>query len=351
MSKIFKVYYADKPAGVWDEHGTSKTSPNEMLFTENFLSWELNEDPLTVRWLDMVTAMEPEDVFGYSWNFYNNSIQSVETLFSCLEELNSSIDTINRDGLFECDPKYKLDIDAIRASNDLTIFSETELFKLNQIHFIFENVMLKTSVNSTMYKFLERLNSLVHTAEKYFVFRDLSKIKFHMKQSYLSVIRIDKLPESPKLEKFDLTDDDYIKFKYYHEINGSLVLDFATVGKDLTHAMNTDDVDLIKNQEVKHQLWAKPYVSYTINDKTFGHTEPIYHDDMVERVEAWAIKNNISEYGYDYTEPKYTPGRHKLGHPQFDFEQGRELILAYPYIVNVSIEDNAGNTLWTLANQ
>lgn len=351
MSKIFKVYYADMPAGRWDEHGTSETDPTEMRFTDNFLSWELNEEPLTLRWLDMVMSYTPEDIFGYSWNFYNNSIQSIETLFSCLEELNSSIDIINRDNLFECDPKYKLDIDTIRASNDLTVFSETELFKLNQIHFIFENVMLNTSADSTKYKFLERLNSLVHTAEKYFVFKDLSKINFHMKESYLSVIRIDKLPESPKLAKFDLTDDDYVKFRHYNEGNGSLALDFATVGKDLTYAMSTDDIDLVKNQEVKHQLWAKPYVSYVINDKIFGQTESIYHDHVVKKLEAWSNKHNIKQYGYDYTEPKYTPGRHKLGHPQFDFDQGRELILSNPYIVNVSIEDNTGNVLWTPMSQ
>ena len=347
MKKIFKVFYDNKPAGTWDEHGTSQTKSHQMQFTENFLAWELCTDRLTRRWTDMILSYTPNDVTGYTWNFYNNCIYNLETFFSSLEELNQSIDQINEKQLFDCDPGYKLDIDLIKKTSDLTTLSDSELEKLNQIHYIFESVMLKTDVSNDMYKFLERLNSLVHTCEKYFIINDVGNIQDFLREVYFTVIRIEREKTSRKIPHITLEDDDYRTFNFTNEINGSLTLDFATVGKDLSHAAHTNDLALVANDEVKHQLYAKPYVSWSIDNRTFGTTSNQQHEYMQNLIKTWAEENNIEQYGYDYTELRYTPGRHKLGDPLFNFDSAVSIITKNPYVVGIRIEDENGSIIWS----
>tara|TARA_B110000483_G_scaffold137128_1_gene163960 strand:- start:1530 stop:2345 length:816 start_codon:yes stop_codon:yes gene_type:complete len=199
--------------------------------------------------------------------------------------------------------------------------------RLNRIHYAFEleleNDTVQRNAEPEFFASLERLNKLVHSLEK------APNSKFG--ESFY-VIRHSS--DHVKAQFPLLTDEMYRCFENNTE-NGDLYSDFFTVGKDLGHAYHTNDVELIRNNEVKQQTVVSGAVAFALDEKQFGlkknNTEQSAYWD-------WCKANNAELYGYDYTQPLYNLGRAPVGRATVNLHQMTNILTSTPYVVGVEIE-------------
>ena len=189
-----------------------------------------------------------------------------------------------------------------------------QLDKLNALHRFFEDCsydLMKEGELGTiqqvdyelLFRLLERINYLVHRMEAgasddlqdFYVFRNGSaRLK----------------------DKVRLIDADYNLFvpTIRETINQLLFLDYATVGKDLEACMNTNDLELIRNKEVKQQLYINSAMNFTFNQyaKATEMTIKEYTTQLRSWKNTWCEKNNVGDY-LDYKLPMFNQGRIILG--------------------------------------
>ena len=170
---------------------------------------------------------------------------------------------------------------------------------------------------------MERLNKLVHSLEK------APNSKFG--ESFY-VIRHSS--DHVKAQFPLLTDEMYRCFENNTE-NGDLYSDFFTVGKDLGHAYHTNDVELIRNNEVKQQSVVSGAVAFALDNNQFGNRT---NNQEQTAYWNWCKANNAELYGYDYTEPKYNLGRAPVGRATATLKQMTDTLSTTPYVVGVEIE-------------
>ena len=266
------------------------------------------------------------DSLSIHWNNYCNATaeerkQDQKTMNRVLRKINKSLYKN-----WEIPKEYFLTVDA----------NNNQIDKLNALHRFFEDVSYdimqewKTSSNykkeylDFLFSELEKINYLVHRME-----RDVGA-----DPSSYNVLRNTSVSEKSYIK---LTDDDYREFVSTSELetNGILYLDYSTVGKDLEACWITDDIDLIKNKEVKQQIHISSAMNYLFNshiDKKcqFRSRHAEYY--------KWCHENGVSKY-YKYWLPKFNLGRIPLGCCRNikDIYQYNEMIKYHPYIVGVIV--------------
>lgn len=214
------------------------------------------------------------------------------------EKMNSVINNLNKfDELPNIDSTLKLNVELF----------DPEYEKINALHVYFENTsqkffhkwipiqfhcktvpeQTKEQSYNNVYNLLEDINRLVHAIEAC----------NHGDNRYFVSLRIGHNPTRIKL-----TDDDFGRFIPYISW-GDLLLDYYTIGKDLSDAWSTNDFALVKNKECKQQSSIHPCVSMNFGDD--------YGQD-IDAFRHWCKVNHVSDY-YDINLPMYNLGRIKLG--------------------------------------
>ena len=283
------------------------TQPNT-----NVVSWQLNDLPLTQKFIDLYKERMSEVLrkhklgyrdynFNYIYDVYQS--RNEKTILASRIEMNNIIDFLNNyeHSWFTIPQELKLnetDIDDQRIKN------------LNELHDIFETEMevlqsrlnegsIEYEVSDLFWHKLQSINLIVHFNEKTFVQDDEADDR----TTYFTSLKFDV----PKEEDFLLTPEDY---KYFTLVRpeGSLTLDFGTVGKDLFTCSVTDDIELVHKDMVSQQFELNPWVQFD----WFPCTEKEWDDQMV-LYNDWIEENNVADY-LDLSQPKFNPGRHQLGH-------------------------------------
>ena len=252
----------------------------------------------------------------FTYNHYSSP--SWDMIWRARIQLNECIDKANQSEWFSIDESFKLDINNQDAQHE----------KLNHLHFIFETELVKNNslgtITSDLFQLLESINNLVHIAEKW--------------NSTDSTMAFDvfRVAEHSDLPTLEMSDDDYNRKQVYNF--GYLELDFATIGKDLEACYCTNDMELVRAQEIKQQEWIRPFIAMKFSAPQDVSQEPDYDDYY-----AWCEKNRVEDYGYNYREPKYNPGRVILGEwldrENYHLEHVMELHQRYPYFENIMIKD------------
>ena len=327
MTKYYKLSLSPTPSGVMDSSGTNVLSKSSFKGGNVELVWELADTHIANQFYNITEAAIADEYRWLHWNLYDAN-QSVNMQL-LINTLNTDIDTQG------ADPLLKLSItDSMKEMND----------KLNEVHFIFEKQLLEITSNPDIdhtfteesnpaVEILERLNKTVHEIEAN-LSRFFAVEKLHEKQYFL-VTR--HFSPNAEVQYMDLTDDDYAQFRaqYY---TGDLFLDFFTIGKDLSHAYSTKDLELIKRGEVKPQTLITGSACIGLLSDQFQVFDPEVETDLYRKIGQWCDISEVSKYGIDYTEPKHAIGRAKLGTLQNEtFETIITKLEACPYVCDIAV--------------
>lgn len=258
----------------------------------------------------------------YTVNYFDETLETLQQEMNTnLEELDSLIAN-HQDCFLDPVPHWmKLRID----------IEDNQIDMLNAMHLYFEDQSYKIlknwdfDVRNKFFSHLEKINQLVHTMESWFNERDNNIV------SYFASVRL-----IPRQQPIELTDDDYNTFGMMTHWGG-LQLDYATVGKDLWACSFTNDIELVKAQEVKQQLYINPNFSFGFKDISI--TPDIELKIQQELFEEFCTKNSVEQYGYNWREPKYNVGRAQLGIIDTDLtkEQMIEQLKVFHKVVGVEI--------------
>lgn len=143
---------------------------------------------------------------------------------------------------------------------------------------------------------INQLNYIVHSAESC-----INNMHYKLNSSNLFV-GFNIFDHEP------LTPEDYLEFTEYVIAPGALTLSYATIGKNLYHCYNDNDIDLISAGMVRPKLTLTPAANCYLNGSN-NYREPA-------RYFKWCEDNNIlGKYGYDCHDPLHSGGCCMIGTP------------------------------------
>lgn len=326
MNKIKIVYSKsdrpDKtPENAWRDHNVNKiTLPKtEQVPTgDNFYTVEIElfDNEITKKFLKIIDSIKNDEINNIFIDHNEYSFITRERLIELQKYMNLLINEVNSpDGFPEFPVSEDFIINVIDETQKIRI-EDIQVDKLNALHEWFEDVIkdpvLKTldqTRHDRIHEICEHVNQLVHIMEG--SFGEIKK-QIRGEKRFFQVCRISNF--WAELAEYPLTDEDYSNFKI--EVPGNVYLDFATVGKNLWHAMETNDQELVLNGKVSPQLYIKPYFNYSIsNIPVYPGTE----EKLTERMEKWITENNLSQY-IDHTLPVHAMGQALIGRVMYKGE-------------------------------
>lgn len=293
------------------------------------LSYILNDLPLTRKLVNFIpiygqnqkTFLDSEE-YPFQTNYYPSPNDAY--LKQAREEMNQTISEL-------VDLGYPDSLYNLELSGD-----DQEQEKLNQLHFFFESEVIKIDEFSENYDLkrhaLERINNLVHFIEP----------NERMWSDFGFVIRKGLFYEDSGFVKLSPADYEYFR----NPQGGELVCDFSTIGKDLQSCYITNDIELIKNKQVKQQEYLTDYLFLLFNSSDMEQTKSI--DQLREPFYKWCEENNVGDY-IDYKQPMYNPGRHILGSSDDNIITSEDfyenIFSTHPFCLGWVLCDDDGNII------
>tara|TARA_B100000902_G_scaffold116890_1_gene117602 strand:- start:7725 stop:8804 length:1080 start_codon:yes stop_codon:yes gene_type:complete len=299
------------------------------------LRYQLNETEQVNKFLK-VWKLADDSFSEQRLNWFGKT-ESLGSAKRKLDSLNDTIKKLNDTGNVKISEKLLV--------NHIELDS-SQLWKLNELHEIFELWTLETSTSTSnidhrdiigeqidgfehngesdeyMISLFEHINWYVHELEWYLSgslddpnYKDYFYV---VRNSWSRLVGEEWVPNSD-----ELTDDDYNQMERVNMF-GKIYLDFATVGKDMSHAFRTQDKTLIERKNITQQKFFRPSVNikfvnsdYVEPPSDFDGINFIAPNDFTERdykvYYDWCEKNGASKCGYDYKSPSYNLGRISLG--------------------------------------
>lgn len=310
------ITFTDRPAGETDANGTN-TIMSGFKSGEYAVTWSLLDNSTADKFYhNTVTLMETPGRF-IRWNNYGS--QSLATL---VEAINAELDYCCQQGHVLFDHSYRVSVDMSYSDR---------LLALNRIHLAFENQLYRHQLDGTVTAdcliSLERLNRLVHSAERDHSHSDQERLYY--------VVRHNGPVEFPAAE-----DSDYHRFET-NTATGDLFSDFWTVGKDLGTAFHTDDRALVSNHEVKQQSYISGAVNFELSRDQYQRPHSAQQSaDLYQRYYQWCESANAPAAGYHYREPCYNLGRARLGVLEdISFDQLYTNLLLYPFVCGIYVSE------------
>jgi hypothetical protein len=322
--------------GKLDHNGTCELPPKNKYKHKYTLRWKLLENSTAKKFSTIMNRLQNKEETIIHWNMYDKTPgDRVEHIAELNREVDRAIELFTT---VPMPPELKI---------QHTDTDPQMLRKLNEIHFVFEKKL--TSVTEAgvenfpndaqdICECCERLNKLVHHIE------GLCKSEHSRKHSQtLYVLRyVDytvsnlSIPDGTCHREF-ADDDDYKRFDLDVH-SGDLYSDFFTVGKDLATCWATDDVELVRRQEIKQQLYISGAVQFTLEKTLFqNYMDQKTKQNIYQDYHKWCHRNKIQNYGYTYWKPLYNAGRIKLATMETDdgFDVIRQKITQFPHICGV----------------
>ena len=336
MARTVEIFFSkDAPNNYFhDSHGTSKFNYVSVDLREKdcaVLIFDLIEHPISENLYQVCNSTSSENAYVHSNTYGTVTMDDLHQNQVAMNEVISNINNI----------RYKDFL--IPDSMILDMYSDDQqIDKLNSLHRFFEDVSYDVikyrnsetqySIETTDYLFqeLEKVNYLVHSMEK-----DIS-----ISPTEFVVIRNVSIKEEDFIK---LNDNDYELFKplYPHYSNALLFIDYSTVGKDLEACYFTNDIELVRQKELKQQEFITSALNYQFNG--FGKVD--YNAwEVATRISRnnyrqWCEENDVGDY-YDYWLPKYNLGRIPIGTCRniSDYAEYKRMITDYPYMIGIRVK-------------
>jgi hypothetical protein len=318
----YNIHFSSTAHGSVDHDGTHRLT--EFPQAENTISWRILDTPAAQAFIASTNLIlnntEHSDISPrrfIDWNRYGKHV-SWDSWCADAVSINQEL-------------KYCADNDFIQFDSSYHISEQLDeqerISRLNRIHYAFEkeleNRQTQLTATAEFLASLERLNKLVHSLEKppgssfgesFYVIRHSS-----------DYVRDQFVP---------ITDEMYQCFEE-NTLDGDLYSDFFTVGKDLGHAFHTNDVELVRNREVKQQSVISGSVAFGVDVHNFGIKQP--HRER-ERYQQWCVQNDVGKY-YDHTLPKYNLGRAPVGSLDMTYDELTHILNQTPYVVGIELSE------------
>ena len=295
-------------------------TPNKLLNEQDtqVVTFELNDLPLTKKFVEAYKMKLWATTYDYKIRGNNKAFEMISDVYRGLTkdwilesrtEMNDTINLLNNHPVSK-ELGYSFPDELKLNDTDL---NDMRIPSLNRLHELFETHMehlseyilnnkMDPATHDLLWNKLQSVNLLVHYNEK--VDQNIEspqKIETAPPAYFTSL----KFSCNQKTEWL-LKPEDYEHFTAVRPIGG-LQLDFGTVGKDMWHCSNTNDIELVKDKMVSQQWELNPWVQYDWNECT----ESEWLDGKA-LYQHWCNHNNVGDY-YDLSHPKFTPGRHQLG--------------------------------------
>lgn len=316
------------------------------------LIWQLNDLPLTVKWASVYknkmqrifNTRRTKKPFKFTTVYDVYMHPTEERILESYRVMNQQIDYINN-----CAYTKNCINTNLKLNENNLAWAETD--KLNRLHEDFETIMKdltdrrnakELSIPEEEWKALwlalQSINLIVHYNEK--ITGSIPSYLAKVEPFYFTALKWEETANS----EVRLEPEDYRDFTL-EENPGDLWLDFGTVGKDLFHCFCTNDLELVQQQMVSAQWELKPWVSYLWSRRTASDAQKFAGEYF-----KWIQENNLSQY-IDINDPKYTPGRHRLGNCiSHDFSNSQEfydtIISKTPKIKCYYLTDDDGNSIY-----
>ena len=331
MKKYCQIHFVDSVVGDYDTDNSTHFISNDNLTAGKFIiEWELLDNSAANKFYNLSKNLIEKNNRTIHWNQYlkDNKQSSQETL-DLIKELNDAVD------ISTCILKNPIMPDRLKINIDQDSGDEI-LKKLNEIHFVFEkNLMATEYENIVVIKLCEKLNKLVHQIEHMYVNNSDERLNGHA--SNFIVVRQYTQSLDEEENRIEADNEDYDLFDINTD-TGDLFSDFYTVGKDLVHAYATKDIELVTNKEVKHQKYVSASVAFTLWQPYFQNPTKINHQQFLTEYHDWCKENNVQDYGYDYVQPCFNPGRAKIGKLlNVNFSDLQSNLSKFPYISNIIV--------------
>ena len=325
MSKYY--YHVVYGPGFVDYYGSNVTNefywhytPNKLLNEQDtqVLTFELNDLPLTTKFIDAYKNKVWHATYDYKIRGNSGAFEMISDVYRGLTtdwvlesrtDMNKIINELNAHPSAQM-LGYDFPVDLKLNDKDVT---DMKIPSLNRLHELFETYMahlsdyilhnkLDKNIHDYLWGKLQSVNLLVHYNEKLSLNIDKPENIETAPPAYFTSLKF----SVNKKTEWLLTPDDYEHFTAVRP-TGGLQLDFGTVGKDMWHCSNTDDVELVKQKMVSPQWELNPWVQFDWNECT-----KVEWEDGKKKYWDWCKNNNVDDY-YDLSEPRFTPGRHQLG--------------------------------------
>lgn len=241
------------------------------------LQWRIGDSKLARRWANLVTSTPRQNENYYSDFDWWMAGYTQDHLDKIVNRMATICAKLNAEKGFDIPSAWFLNIN--RES-------------LNQLHLQFHELAERISNDSE----INQLNYIVHNAESC-----LSNMQYKQKFSNL-IVNLNVFAQEP------LTQEDYLEFTEYSIAPGTLLLGYDTIGKNLYHCYQDNDIDLIGAGMVRPKLNLTSAVSCYIAGSP-NSTEPA-------RYYKWCEDNNIlDQYRYDCHAPLHSGGHCVIGTP------------------------------------
>lgn len=317
-----KIHVFFGPSNDVSYFGTNMIKTNKIVELQNDpkvkqITYTLNDLPLTKKFLKHHEELrlfeidkrktEGRPTYGlmYHYNYYppvNDQMCSIAR-----QEMNTVIDDINKIGITISEDLKLSDTDSTAVEYD----------KTNKLHFIFEKNFVKLVRTepdfAEKFTLLEKINHIVHYIER-------AHQLLHMESNDFA-LSIRPCTLAHEEIKTPLEDIDYENFVF--PTAGDLSLDYSTIGKDLYSCYITNDLELIKKNEVKPQKFLTEFI--------FLQFDTLNNATKFNNFYKWCEQNEVDKY-IDYKLPVHRPGRHILGRidqPIYTYKDFYEQILQY----------------------
>jgi hypothetical protein len=359
MKQFLKVQFSKTPIAQKYDYYIPNSS-NEILMAHNqihsysssedtyTLTIQLIDNPITHKFLKLVNNTNGDDGLEVSCNRY--VIGSVDDLIIMQTQMNNIIDQVNNTPDWK---KYQIKSDNILEikNADIPIHSDDlQIHKLNSLHDWFEDTVNDLDTlgidEPNLIQLCEAVNQLVHSMEgaNRNIEQHQSGIRGQMHVFRLTTQdKFTNLKKSPGFE-IKLEDADYDHFTVPKQ--GQVCLDYATVGKSLWHAMNTNDCNLVRNNKISPQEYIKPFFNYRVS------TMPVLHSILETKGKMfdWLADNGLAKH-VDISDPRHSLGVIIIGNiifkDQLLYQLGNDDVLeleeqlsTYKYLQGVYLTDD-----------
>lgn len=94
---------------------------------------------------------------------------------------------------------------------------------------------------------------------------------------------------------------------------GWIYIGYATPGKSLFHCFSDNDMAVVEHGMVRQSQGLSNEIHIELNGE--DAIDPLIEEKTKTQYYTWCEENNIKNYGFDYTNPIYNPGRIPLAKP------------------------------------
>jgi hypothetical protein len=254
----------------------SVTLQNNLSETK-ILQWNIGNSNLAIRWANMLKNKPRRNEYYHSEFDWYMAGYTQEHFDKIVNRMSNICKKLNLTKGFDIPSSW---------------FENLTRESLNQLHLKFHSMAEDMPSDDE----INQLNYIVHTAESC-----MSNI--HWKQKFSNLIMNFNVFDCE-----DLVESDYLEFTNYSVGPGTLILSYATIGKNLFHCHMDNDLELVKNHMVRPKLTLTPAVNCYIGGSEDRRQPARYY--------KWCDDNNIlDQFGYDCHAPLHSGGHCIIGVP------------------------------------